>query len=118
MSALVKFAERCLREGDHSAAKRSYREALFCLPRKCQTHERQAAASRINFELERLSEAEYSLPLINDLPTLSKCKSDRIRRGYRPTSIFSKIVFRYNLLCDKCNWEFRDLPCLDGLNQA
>lgn len=36
-----------------------------------------------------------------------KCKSDRIRRGYRPTSIFYKILFRYNLLCDKCNWEFR-----------
>ncbi len=36
-----------------------------------------------------------------------KCSSDRVRRGYRPTSIFSKIVFRYNLLCDACNWEFK-----------
>ncbi|CAN5427854.1 hypothetical protein BH10ACI3_BH10ACI3_14120 [soil metagenome] len=36
-----------------------------------------------------------------------KCHSDRVRRGYRPTSIFTKIVFRYNLLCDKCNWEFK-----------
>jgi hypothetical protein len=36
-----------------------------------------------------------------------KCHSSRIRRGYRPTSIFSKIFFRYNLLCDGCNWEFK-----------
>jgi len=35
-----------------------------------------------------------------------KCHSNRIRRGYRPTPIWSKIVFRYNLLCDSCNWEF------------
>ena len=35
-----------------------------------------------------------------------KCRSDRIRRGYRPTSFFLKIFFRYNLLCNKCNWEF------------
>jgi ribosomal protein L37AE/L43A len=35
-----------------------------------------------------------------------KCNSSRIRRGYRSTSIFSKILFRYNLLCDSCNWEF------------
>ena len=36
-----------------------------------------------------------------------KCKSRRIRRGYRPTSIFLKIFLRYNLLCDGCNWEFK-----------
>ncbi len=36
-----------------------------------------------------------------------KCNSRRIRRGYRPTSVFSKIFFRYNLLCDGCNWEFK-----------
>ncbi len=36
-----------------------------------------------------------------------KCKSDRIRRGYRPTMLISKLFFRYNLLCDKCNWEFK-----------
>lgn len=35
-----------------------------------------------------------------------KCHSNRIRRGYRPTPIWSKLVFRYNLLCDSCNWEF------------
>lgn len=35
-----------------------------------------------------------------------KCNSGRIRRGYRPTSVFSKLIFRYNLLCDTCNWEF------------
>ena len=36
-----------------------------------------------------------------------RCASKRIRRGYRPTSFFSKIFFRYNLLCDNCNWEFK-----------
>lgn len=35
-----------------------------------------------------------------------KCLSSRVRRGYRPTSFWSKILFRYNLLCDNCNWEF------------
>ena len=32
--------------------------------------------------------------------------SKRVRHGYRPTPIWSKIFFRYNLLCDSCNWEF------------
>lgn len=36
-----------------------------------------------------------------------KCGSKRIRRGYRPTSIFLKIFFRFHLLCDNCNWEFK-----------
>ena len=36
-----------------------------------------------------------------------RCNSNRIRRGYRPTSFFLKILFRYNLLCDNCNWEFK-----------
>jgi hypothetical protein len=35
-----------------------------------------------------------------------KCLSSRIRRGYRPTPWWSKVLFRYNLLCDNCNWEF------------
>ena len=35
-----------------------------------------------------------------------KCLSNRVRRGYRPTPFWSKILFRYNLLCDNCNWEF------------
>ena len=34
------------------------------------------------------------------------CQSSRIRRGYRPTPFWAKILFRYNLLCDNCNWEF------------
>ena len=34
------------------------------------------------------------------------CKSSRIRRGYRPTPIWSKLMLRFNLLCDNCNWEF------------
>lgn len=36
-----------------------------------------------------------------------RCGSGRVRRGYRPTPIWWKILFRYNLLCDTCNWEFR-----------
>lgn len=35
-----------------------------------------------------------------------KCKSNRVRLGYRPTPAYLKILFRYNLLCDECNWEF------------
>lgn len=35
-----------------------------------------------------------------------KCGSNRIRRGYRPTPLWSKTLFRYHLLCDGCNWEF------------
>lgn len=34
------------------------------------------------------------------------CRSSRIRRGYRPTPIWKRIAFRYNLLCDNCNLEF------------
>jgi ribosomal protein L37AE/L43A len=36
-----------------------------------------------------------------------KCSSNRIRRGYRHTPLWSKFLFRYNLLCDECNWEFK-----------
>ena len=36
-----------------------------------------------------------------------RCNSSRIRSGYRPTPIWSKLLFRYNLLCDGCNWEFK-----------
>ena len=36
-----------------------------------------------------------------------KCSSSRVRRGYRPTSLLSKFLFRYHLLCDACNWEFK-----------
>lgn len=36
-----------------------------------------------------------------------KCHSSRVRAGYRPTPLWSKLLFRYNLLCDGCNWEFR-----------
>lgn len=35
-----------------------------------------------------------------------RCKSDRIRHGYRHTPLLLKLVFRYSLLCDSCNWEF------------
>jgi len=36
-----------------------------------------------------------------------KCNSTRIRAGYRPTLLWSKLLFRYNLLCNNCNWEFK-----------
>lgn len=36
-----------------------------------------------------------------------RCYSRRIRRGYRQTHLLSKLFFRYNLLCDGCNWEFK-----------
>ena len=36
-----------------------------------------------------------------------KCRSNRIRPGYRPTPYWSRVLFRYNLLCDSCNLEFK-----------
>lgn len=36
-----------------------------------------------------------------------KCNSSRVRAGYRPTLLWSKLLFRYNLLCNNCNWEFK-----------
>jgi C4-type Zn-finger protein len=35
-----------------------------------------------------------------------KCSSTRVRSGYRPTPLWFKLLFRYNLLCNNCNWEF------------
>jgi C4-type Zn-finger protein len=35
-----------------------------------------------------------------------RCKSNRIRHGYRPTPFFRRLILRYNLLCNDCNWEF------------
>lgn len=35
-----------------------------------------------------------------------KCDSARVRRGYRPTPVLMRIIGRYHLLCDNCNWEF------------
>ena len=49
----------------------------------------------------------YILPISMISQSCPKCRSSRIRRGYRPTSILSKLVFRYHLLCDACNWEFK-----------
>jgi len=36
-----------------------------------------------------------------------RCHSSRVRRGYRPTPLWSKFILRYHLLCDSCNWEFK-----------
>lgn len=36
-----------------------------------------------------------------------KCYSSRIRAGYRPTPLWSKMLFIFNLLCDNCNWQFK-----------
>jgi hypothetical protein len=36
-----------------------------------------------------------------------KCRSTRIRRGYRPTPLLFRLIGRYNLLCDDCNLLFR-----------
>ena len=36
-----------------------------------------------------------------------KCKSTRIRRGYRPTPWFMRMFGIYNLLCNHCNLLFR-----------
>lgn len=36
-----------------------------------------------------------------------KCKSSRIRRGYKPSPLLLRIFGIYNLLCDHCNLLFR-----------
>ncbi|HEX8251164.1 MAG TPA: hypothetical protein VF599_23520 [Pyrinomonadaceae bacterium] len=36
-----------------------------------------------------------------------QCMSARVRKGYLKTSFWSKIIFRYYLLCDRCNLEFK-----------
>ncbi len=35
-----------------------------------------------------------------------KCRSSRIRRGYKPTPLLLRMVGIYNLLCDHCNLLF------------
>jgi ribosomal protein L37AE/L43A len=41
------------------------------------------------------------------MPHCPKCKSTRIRRGYRPTPLLLRIFGIYNLLCDHCNLLFK-----------
>jgi ribosomal protein L37AE/L43A len=41
------------------------------------------------------------------MPRCPKCKSTRIRRGYRPTPLILRIFGIYNLLCDHCNLLFK-----------
>jgi len=40
-------------------------------------------------------------------PRCPKCKSSRIRRGYRPTPLLLRMFGIYNLLCDHCNLLFK-----------
>lgn len=46
-----------------------------------------------------------------------RCGSSCIRQGYGPTPFLLKLICRYNLLCDNCNWPFRGfvLPGTVGL---
>ena len=39
-------------------------------------------------------------------PRCPKCKSSRIRRGYRPTLWVLRLFGIHNLLCDHCNLLF------------
>ncbi len=36
-----------------------------------------------------------------------KCSSPRVKHGYSRTTFWSKLICRYNLHCESCNWEFR-----------
>ena len=36
-----------------------------------------------------------------------KCKSSRLRRGYKPTPFFLRMFGIYSLLCDDCNLLFK-----------
>ena len=35
-----------------------------------------------------------------------RCQSNKIRKAYRPTPLWRKLILRRNLICNKCNWEF------------
>ncbi|MBA2501798.1 MAG: hypothetical protein H0V27_02860 [Pyrinomonadaceae bacterium] len=35
-----------------------------------------------------------------------KCRSSRIRRGYKPTPFVMRVFGVYRLLCDNCNLQF------------
>lgn len=39
-------------------------------------------------------------------PRCPKCRSSRIRRGYKPTLFILRMFGIYNLLCDNCNLLF------------
>ena len=39
-------------------------------------------------------------------PRCPKCRSSRIRRGYKPTPLVLRMFGIYNLLCDHCNLLF------------
>ena len=39
-------------------------------------------------------------------PRCPKCKSSRVRRGYKPTPLVLRMFGIYNLLCDHCNLLF------------
>ena len=40
-------------------------------------------------------------------PRCPKCRSSRIRRGYKPTPRLLRMFGIYNLLCDHCNLLFK-----------
>jgi hypothetical protein len=39
-------------------------------------------------------------------PRCPKCRSSRIKRGYKPTPLILRVFGIYNLLCDHCNLLF------------
>ncbi|MDX6693369.1 MAG: hypothetical protein QOF02_972 [Blastocatellia bacterium] len=40
-------------------------------------------------------------------PHCPKCRSTRVRRGYKPSPLLFRMFGIYNLLCDHCNLLFR-----------
>lgn len=46
-----------------------------------------------------------------------RCKSLRLQRGYKGNSILSRLVRRYELLCNNCGLEFKDFDLWDGLTR-
>ena len=46
-----------------------------------------------------------------------RCKSVRLQRGYKDASFLFRLVRRYELLCNNCGLEFKNLDLWDGLTR-
>src|SRR5262245_55929530 len=72
---------------------------------------RKRRAVKKSKEISLMGAAAPDRPLITHTQMILQkcpvCRSDRLRRGYQRTSVISKVMFRYNLLCDNCNLEFK-----------
>jgi hypothetical protein len=114
ISHLIEKAERAFFKRSYELAINHYQDALFFLAKEnAGSREKEIIAARINSEIEKIRELSLRRRkkalrknLLENVKMISqncpRCHSDRVRRGYRPTPFWSKLIFRYNLLCNAC----------------